>query len=86
MTDWVFMSKVISDTGHKTVHAVAAENPPEGDLCFLLEDSDFMVVLFLVFFFFFYTHLPLFFFEASKLQEFNFFVSFLQIFKKFWYC
>lgn len=70
------MSKVISDTGHKTVHAIAAENPPEGDLCFLLEDLDFMVVLggggCLVWFVF--------------LVLLPFFVSLFCRFKKFWYC
>lgn len=37
MTDWAFMhkmSKVIFDTDLKTVRAITAENPPEGDLCF----------------------------------------------------
>lgn len=70
MTDWAFMhemSKDISDTDLKMVHAIAAENPPEGDLCFV-RGLVLWFGLFLI-------HLPLLFFEASKLQELHFFVS-----------
>lgn len=72
MTDWVFMheiSKVIFDTDLKTVCAITAENPPEGDLCFARGLWFYSLwVVFLI-------HLPLLFFEASKLQELHFFVS-----------